>query len=787
MHALDMKLIRDLRRIWAQSLAIALVLGCGIMVLVLAQGAERALTETRSAYYARNQFADVFATATRAPRALTGEIAQISGVAAVEARVSLNVVLDLPGMVEPAMARVLSLPTSGAPVLNIPFLRTGHLPDPLHADEVALSENFAIANGLRPGDSLRAILNGKMRDLTVTGLLLSPEFIYLIGPGRIMPDDRHYGLIWMGQDAAEAAADLAGAFNDVAVQLTRNASVDQVIAELDHLLAPYGGTGAFGRDRQTSHAFLQSELEQLGAMALILPPVFLIVAAFLVNMVLGRLIALERPQIGLLKAIGYSGREITLHYLKMSIGIGIGGVALGWIAGAWLGQGMTALYAEFYRFPYLIYAPGSGAFVISGVLGIATVVLGAWRAVRASARLGPAVAMQPPAPPLFRRGWVDTLGTGLGLRQTTMMIVRSITRWPGRASVTVFGVTASVAVLIASFFSFDAMEQMIDEMFTQTNRQHVTLQLAHARPVSAVQAALALPGVQSAEGAYAIPVRLIHGAASRLVVLEAQAEAVTLVRLLDAEGRAVMAPTQGLMLPESLADVLGVRLGDTVSVELLVAPRETHDLQVMAMIRQNFGQTVHMSEAALFTLLRQSPQINQLNLLVDTTALADLYAAVKKTPVINGAMLWTDVRRQFDDTMNENLMRMTMIYSVLGILIAAGVVYNAARIQLSERAHELASLRVLGFSRAEVGYVLVGELMLLTVVGIPLGWAIGTGFAALVTQGFSTDLIRIPLVISKSTYALASVIVFFAALGAALLVRRRLDRVDIAMALKQRE
>ncbi|MGB8812891.1 MAG: ABC transporter permease [Paracoccaceae bacterium] len=786
-RALDRKLLRDLRRIWAQSLAIALVLGCGVMVLVLAHSSERALTQTRDAYYERNRFADVFASATRAPQSLTAEIAKIEGVASVESRISFPVVLDLPGMAEPAMARVLSLPAAGDPVLNIPLLRSGRMPDPLRRDEVVLSENFAAANALRPGDPLRAILNGTLQDLTVTGTVLSPEFIYLIGPGTMMPDDRRYGLIWMGQDAAAAAQDLVGAFNEVSLQLTRNASPSAAIAALDRLLAPYGGTGAYGRDRQTSHSFLQSELDQLAAMAVILPPIFLIVSAFLVNMVLARLIALERPQIGLLKAIGYTNREITAHYLKMSIGIGIGGVLAGWGSGIWFGGKITALYADFYRFPFLIYTPGVQAFALSGALGIATVLAGAARSAMASARLSPAIAMSPPAAPMFRRGWVDAAGRTLHLRQTTMMILRSLTRWPGRAAVTMFGVAASVSVLIAAFFTFDAMNQMVDEVFYQTNRQHLTLQLNSNRPLAAVQSALALPGVLAAEGAYGLPVRLSHGAKSQLVGMEALAPGATLMRLIDTQGRALAPAPQGLTLPEGLAETLGVIPGQRVTVEFLVPPRETHDITVTALVRQSLGQTAYMAEPALFALLRQSPQINRVNLLVDDAALPALYAAVKHAPAISGAMLWTDVRRQFDDTMQENLMRTVLIYSVLGVLITVGVVYNAARIQLSERSHELASLRVLGFTRAEVGYVLVGELMLLTLAAIPLGCVAGYGFAALVTSGFSTDMIRIPLVVTRQTYGLASAIVLGAALASALVVRRRLDRVDIVTALKRRE
>ncbi|MDZ4134007.1 MAG: ABC transporter permease, partial [Paracoccaceae bacterium] len=627
-------------------------------------------------------------------------------------------------------------PASGAPGLNLPLLRAGRLPDPARSDEVALSEPFAQAHGVRPGDGFTLTLNGQRRAVTVTGHLLSPEFIYTIGPASIMPDDRHFGLIWMNEAALAAASDLRGAFNSLTIGLSRNANQAAVIAAVDRLLAPFGGTGAYGRDRQISHAFLQSELDQLSAMAVILPPIFLIVSALLVNMVLGRLLALERGQIGLLKAVGYSTGAIAAHYLKTSLGIGVVGVLLGWVAGWWMGQQMTALYADFFRFPWLIYVPGPSSVVISGVLGMATVTLGALRAVWSSARLPPAVAMQPPAPPQFRRGWTDGLGAALRLRQTTMMIVRSITRWPGRAAVTLFGVSASVAVLVASFFSFDAMDTMTDELFHKSNRQDVTLVLTGARPAVAATDAMSLPGVRQVEGAFALPVRVRHGPASRLVMLQARPDRIDptqprLTQVLDSQGRATLMPLSGLVLPEGLADTLGVGPGDAVQVDLLAPPRETWDLTVGAVIRQSLGQDVHMSSEVVFALLRQERQVNQLHLLVDRDALPALHAKVKQTPAIAGLTVWSDVRAQFDATLNENLLTMTVIYSALGALITIGVVYNAARIQLAERAHELASLRVLGFTRAEVGYVLVGELMLLTVLAIPVGWGAGYGFAAM--------------------------------------------------------
>jgi putative ABC transport system permease protein len=787
MRALDRKLVRDLRALWAQSLAIALVLACGVAVLVLASGAERMLGSTRDAYYERNRFADIFAGATRAPESLIGEIARIDGVAQAEGRIAAHVLIDMPGMDEPAMARLVSLPQAGMPSVNVPVLRAGRLPDPLRADEVAVTEPFAEAHGLRPGDGFVAILNGQRRALTVTGLILSPEFIYTMGPGTMIPDDRRFGIVWIGHEAAAAAFDMDGAFNEVTLSLTRDASEPAVIAAIDRLLAPHGGLGAHGRDGQISHAFLQSELDQLSALAVVLPPIFFIVSAFLVNMVLGRLIALERRQIGLMKAIGYPTGTIAAHYLKLSAGIGIAGVLIGWGFGAWGAERLAALYADYFRFPYLVYVPNPEAFAISGLLGLAAVLVGALRAVRAAVRLEPAVAMSPPAPPRYGRGLADWLGAVLRLRQTSMMILRSITRFPGRAAVTLFGVAASVAVLVASFFTFDAMDAMVDEFFYQANRAQVTVMLTEPRGLGVIEDARALPGVLEVEGHHSVPIRLVAGARDRLMHLEAQSGEARLVRILDAGGRPIQVPPEGLAVPDVLAADLGIGLGQMVGIEFLVPPRETHLLPVAALTSQSLGQDVHMDEGALFRLLRQEPQVNRLNLVVDSDRLPDFHARLKETPAITGIMLWEETRRRFLDEIQRNLAVNAAIYVILGVLITFGVIYNAARIQLSERAHELASLRVLGFSRGEVAYVLVGEIMLLAVLALPVGWALGHAVAALVAAGLSTDVISIPFVISRGTYGTATAIALAAALASALVVKRRLDRIEIVTALKQKE
>ena len=785
MRAIDRKMLRDLRMIWAQTLAIALVLGCGVMVLVGAQATQATLVQTQAAYYERHRFADVFTGISRAPAEVVQSAALIPGVAQVEGRISFQAVLDIEGMDEPATGRILSLPAAG-PGLNLPLLRRGRLPDPDRPDEVVLAEQFGENHGLTPGSTIRGVLNGQLRSLTVTGWVLSPEFIYTMAPGAMMPDDRRFAVIWMNEAAAAAAMNMSGAINDISLRLTRDGDERAVIAALDQLLDPFGGTGAYGRDRQVSHSFLKSELSQLGAMAAYLPPIFLIVSAFLVNMVLGRLIAMQRAQIGLMKALGYGRREIAGHYLMLATLIGVIGVSAGWVFGWWIADAMIGLYGDFFRFPFIIRDWGTQALVISAVLGMATAVLGGLRAVWSALKLPPAEAMQPPAPPRFSRGITDHVLTRLRFRQTTMMILRSITRWPGRAAVTLIGVAASVGVLVMSYFIFDAVDRLADSIFQQANRQHVTLMLAQAQTEAAVQDALSLPGVMRTEGAYAVPVQVFHGHRTRLTALQGHFPDAELARLVDDAGRVVVPPRDGVILPEMLARALDIRVGQHLRVEMLTAPRSVLTLPVAEIIAQGMGQEVHIAAEPLFAAMDSAAQVNMIHLAVQSDRMADLNAAIKLTPAIAGLTDWAEVRRQFDATLSENLLTMVGIYTLIGVLIAIGVVYNAARIQLAERSYELASLRVLGFSRAEVGYVLVGEIMLLTILAIPLGWVAGYWLALGLIEAMSTDMFQIPFHITRRTFALAALAVFAAALGSVLMVRRRLDRVDLATALKAR-
>lgn len=785
MSVLDRKLLRDLWRLKTQALAIALVMAAGAATLIIGVGVHRSLDETRAALYERQRFADIFASVRRAPERLRQEIAEIGGVAAVETRIVETAVLDIEGMVEPASAMLVSVPDSGEEVLNALYMRLGRMPDPTHPDEVVVNEAFADAHGFTPGSRFSAIINGRMRNLEVVGVALSPEYIYTLPPGAIMPDDRRYAILWMSRRALSATFDLEGAFSAVAVKLLAGASEEEAITRIDSLLERYGGRGAHGREDQQSHAFLDAELEQLQAMSRVLPPIFLFVAAFLVNMTLTRLVALEREQIGLMKALGYGSGAVAWHYLKFVVAIALIGLVIGAVAGTLAGRGMAALYSQFFQFPFLIFQTDPAVYLIAAAVTVLTAAVGAVRAVWGVAGLSPAVAMQPPAPARYRR-----LFHGPSLRlvsQTTVMVGRSIVRWPMRAAMTVVGIALSVAVLVASLFSQDAIDHLIDVTFFRADRQDASITFALERPIAALSDIERLPGVLRAEPVRTVAVRLSRGPVSRRVAVQGRPADADLSRLLDLELQPVHLPETGLVLGDMLAGILDARVGDLVEVEIMEGRRRTVELPVTAVVQSYIGLGSFMDIAATNRLMGEGQMITGANLLLDPLRHEALFAAVKQMPTVAGVGLQRQALEMLRATMAENIAIMTGMFTGLALIIAFGVVYNSARIQLSERARELASLRVLGFTRAEVSWILLAELALLTLAALPLGWLIGSILALGIVVASETELFRIPLVIERATYAWAAIVIVAGAAVSALVVRRRIDRLDLVEVLKTRD
>jgi putative ABC transport system permease protein len=784
---LDRKLLRDLWEMKGQALAIAAVVAAGVTMFVTYLSNFDSLRRTRDEYYQASRFADVFASLTRAPASLEGRLAALRGVQSVATRVVADVTIDVPGMREPATGRLISLPDRGRPLHNDVYLRSGRWPEPSAPDDVLASEMFCEANGLVPGDHVAAIINGRRRTLTIAGTALSPEYVYGIRPGDIFPDKQHFGIFWMRRQALAAAFNMEGGFNDVTLILARGASSPEAIRQLDRLIEPYGGRGAIPRSLQASAWTLENELTQLQTFGFITPLIFLGVAAFILNVALTRALALQRAQVAALKALGFSNRELAWHYVKWALLIAAAGAVAGVIGGAWLGAGMVALYNNYFRFPMLDYSMSAGVAVAAVCGSLVVAALGAQSAVRRAVRVPPAEAMRPEAPARYRRSGLERTWRGIRLSLATRMVSRNLERQPLRTMTSVVGIAFAVAILLVGLSFIDIMDVLINRQFTAQMRQDATLTLVEPRAARAEHDVRHLPGVMDVEPIRTVPVRLRYGHRYRSLAITGVPDDPSLSRIVDRRGRTHAPPLEGLLLSSMLGEILGVVPGDILEVDVLEGRRQTLEVPVAALVDDSVGLQAYMRLPVLRRALDEGRVISGAALTVDPAARDRFYREVKLMPAVAGVALREVTLRNFRETMAET-MNLSIFFNVLfAAIIAFGVVYNSARVSLSERSHELASLRVLGFTRAEISWILIGELAALTGLALPIGTAIGYVLGGFILTGFSNEVYRLSFTVSASTVAWAWLTVIAAALVSTLVVRRRLDHLDLIAVLKRRD
>lgn len=788
MSPLNRMLLRDLWKMRGQVLAILLVVACAVASYVSMHSTYRSLLLSRDDYYSSYRFADIFARFKRAPERLVDQIRRIPGVAAVQTRIVVDVNLDVPGLREPATGRLVSIPDRRGAMLNDLCLRQGRYPEAGHSEEIIAGEAFATANRLRPGDRIGAVINGRWRELRIVGIALSPEYVYEVrGGGNLFPDNKRFGVLWMGRDSLAPVYSMEGAFNDLALTLSRGASEAGVIAAVDRLLAPYGCIGAHGRDEQLSCRFLSDEISQNRISATYVPAIFLAIVAFLLHMVLSRLATMQRNQIGLLKAFGYSSAAVGRHYLKLACCAVSGGALAGIAAGWYLGLRLTGLYRDFYRFPLLRYETGADLVAVALGITFAAALAGAWGATRQAMALPPAEAMRPELPAAFRRGLFERSGLA-GISSTIVrMIVRNIERRSSRACLSMIGIACAVAILVIGQFFYDSIDRMIRIQFETLQREDVNITFTDPRSSNARQEVSGLPAVLRSEAYRAVPVRLKSGhRAKRLQIIGLDQDS-RLRQLVDRELRPVRLPPEGLVLSRSLAEILSVTSGDMLTVEVMEGSRPVRRLPVTALVDELIGLSAYMDRAALNRLLEEGGTISGAFLTVDPAAATQLYERLKRTPAVSGVAVREAMLASVRVLIAQSLAISTSFLLVFSCVIAAGMVYNGVRINLSERSHELASLRVLGFTNREVSRVLLGEQALLTCAAIPFGWGLGYALSAFLAGRMSTELYRMPLVISTGSYAFSFLVVALAVILSGLLVYGRIRRLDLIAVLKTRE
>ena len=795
-RALDRKLLRDLRTMWSQVLTIALVVASGAGGFLTSLSAIDSLATARDVFYAQGRFADIFITVKRAPLALVGQLREVAGVAEVQPTIEQIVRIHLPASTDPVLGQLIGIDRAVPPRLNQVSIVAGRgLFDGaaprgggLEAIDALVSLGFAQARGLKPGDTFGALLNGRQRQLRIVGTAVSPEFVFAGLWG--MPDQRGFGIIWVDQEVLAGAYDMEGAFNTLAVRLApaavRRVSDAEVADALARPLARFGGAAPRTREEQVSHAMLDNEIKEQRVLGIMLPSIFLGVAAFLLNVVVARLIATQREQIAALKALGYANRTIAAHFLSLVLVIVALGLVLGVALGDWLGARLVGLYAEVFHFAEFEHRMDPRLVLLAAGVTLATALLGTLSAIAATVRLTPAEAMRPPAPGRYRRTLAERLGIAR-LSPAVRMILRNMERRPVRTGLSIGGVAAAVAIVVMGNFFRDAIDVIVDSTFTLSMRSNVSVWLVEPADNAVALQLARLPGVLAHESLRDVQVTLVNGHLRKRLQIRGGAVRSELLRIVDVDGRQSMPHGDGLLLTDRLAEKLGLRVGDVVRVEVHEGRRRAFEARVDGTVREMMGLNAYMNRQALNRALGEGDIATGFLLALEQGSEARLLQAVQALPRAAGAFSKAAMLRNMQEVTARNILIMSTVLTLFAAVIAVGVVYNNARIALAERAWELASLRVLGFTRAEVSGLLLGEMAIGIAIALPLGMLAGDALVHLIAMLLKSDQFLFPVVIRARTYALAGLAVVLAAAASALIVRRRIDRIDMVSALKTRE
>ena len=787
MKALDKKLWRELWKLKMQILSIALVVATGIMSVITMRGTYDSLVLAQENYYAQSRFADLWAPLVRAPLTLLDKLEAVSGVNEIDTRVSLLATLDLEEVDMPALGRFISVPENGRPLLNDINLKSGRYLLAAYPDEVIISEKFASARNLEPGDNIRVVINGRSRELDIVGIASSPEHSYAVPPGSLFPEDDRYGVFWMGRDALGAAFDMQGAFNELTARLSPEANPEAVMRAIDILLEPYGGTGSYLRKDQLSHQILENELTENRVMGTVIPAIFLGVAVFLLHLVLGRLISTQRGEIAVLKAFGYSNLEVGWHYLMYAVVAVMLGALIGSVGGYYLGKALLGIYIQYFDIPNLQYRMSFGLLALAFFVSVAGAISGAVGAVKKAVDLPPAEAMRPESPTRFHPGPIERFGLGALLPSSGRMILRNLERKPFQAILSAIGVSFSLAILLVGMFMFDSINYMMDLQFRNIQREDISLTFKEAVEDRAVFELARLNGVSHVESYHTVPARLRVAQREEAAAVQGLAMQSELRRIINSDGSRIPVPADGLVISSLLAKRLEIDTGDRVLVEWLAGERRSNEQVISGIVDDFIGVSVFMNREALYRATGDSPVISGAYLKTLDDNKQDIFRQLKQVPAVAGVAAPENMLQTFETEMAETIFIASAFLVGFASIIAIGVIYNGARISLSERGRELASLRVLGFHRREVATLLLGEQALITLLAIPFGYFLGYSLSGLIADSIETDAYRILFVARTETYFLATAIVIIAALASSWAVRRRLDKFDLVEVLKTRE
>ncbi len=805
MNTLLHKTYRDLRAALAQTGALVLIVALGIASFIALVGAYRDLSSSYNRTYDLLKFADATFSLQSAPESAADAVAQVPGVEAATGRLVVDTGFQLSSGAQ-IRARLIGLPAGQHPSVNDVLVTQGHYLSAGDTTSALVEKHFADIYGIQPGGMVSPIINGQRTDFTVDGIAASPEYL-VVTPSRqdILPSARTFAVLFVplpelqqlqaqaGQGTASSPAVGAGAINDIVVRYAPGVNAQKVQSDVQAVLAPYGVTAVTPRSTQPSNEALSLDLDGYRELSTLMPGLILIVSAIAMYAMLGRTVRSQQPQIGLMKAIGYSNGAVMAHYLTFGLLIALGGAIVGIPGGLLLSNVVTSEYAAELGIP-LVESRFYADVVIIGVgLSLLFSLLACAGPARAAMRMAPADAMRmDPALALVhgRVSWLERVLRGLHPSIWLRLPLRNVFRVRARSLSTGLGIVLAFILVLVSWGMFDSMSYLLSHNFNDVERWDVSVTFNDPQQQPTLDQVKGWTGVRQVEPIIQLPVSLQANGHSVDAFLTAFNPAQKMhVLQLSGGSSAGATPEPALagnrmVLTPDLADKLQLSIGNTLQVS---TPLGKEDFTLGGTSDELSGSSAFISVGTALQLAGvpagSGAIFNGLYLTVDPSQAQAIKANLYHLPGAASVRLKSEVESDWNSLMG-------FFYLFMGVVLAFAVamsfalLFNSMTVNVLERQREFATMRAVGMGGGPITWQMSIENVITWIVVLIPGILLGTLAAAQMGAAFSSDLIQFKIVIAPLSYVLASLGILLTMEVATLPAIRRINRLNLAEATK---
>ncbi|MFZ5597034.1 MAG: ABC transporter permease [Bacillota bacterium] len=786
------KLYRTIWQIKGQFFSLVAVVALGITTYICMSTTYYNLEVCKKIFYQECNFADYYFQVIRAPEQVVAQIERVPGVTMVNGRIVKDVSLIKQDR-QKAKVRIVSYQFPEEKKINRLHMFSGRMfEDSASASQLTaiVDSQFAAANNLTSGSTLNVLSNGKAVPLTVIGTATSPEFTYPVKDiATMLNDPTSFGVVTLPHKQAQGLLDMEGQINSIIIRISPGSDENRIKESIKAILLPYGYQGEYPQKDQSSNSYINSQLDQLGAETRVIPTLFLIVAAAIQFIMLGRMIKMQRLQIGIMKALGYKNYQIIWYYTSYALVIGFLGTVIGIGLGFLLSIYLTNVYLWFYNLPHYSYNISLSLTVKALVIGMGAGLLSGWLATRRIVKISPAESMRP-EPPTQGRKIIFEQWTAFWqrLEPSWKMTLRGIGRNRMRFWVTVMGVSFAVGLLVVAMFFNDSINYSRQMAFYTEQKSDLTAKFAQPVEINEAAQLSGIHGVAVAEPVLEVPVRISANHKFSDVILIGYYPDSRLKTIEGVDGQRLSIPGEGITVSRKTAEKLGIGVGDQVQIETKLGIGENHisSCRVMGISRQVAGKNSAASLDTVNKMLQEHNLITGVMLKTDPGLYDKVEREISDIPGVYDIVSREKEVENFNRNM-DSIRTSVWILTGFAILLGCAIIFNSSLISFGERQRELATLRVVGMKSLEIAAVLRNEVILQCLLGLLAGFPLGRLMAEGVARIVSGEVYELQAVVSLQTYTISTFLTMAFVFAGYLIAVRGIKNLDFLEILKNRD